>query len=171
MKQCRFTDDFCTCIYGRKVPKGACYGEYRGTKRRIPYICDDYRIVRGRLTIHVVDERDSLVIQKYGRRGFLRSYLYGKNMWIDIDVPTFHPLARMILGKAGDFQLCVERMPDSNQQYRKMRKPMHTRSWTRASHIKAWKTPEMGINAIPQTNGNGIVFTQRTDHESIWKTK
>ncbi|EHF00017.1 hypothetical protein HMPREF9469_00931 [ [[Clostridium] citroniae WAL-17108] len=169
MKQCRFTGDFCTCIYDRKVPKGACYGEYRVDSGRIPYVCDDYRLRHGKLTVHIVsDDKAAPVIQRYSK-GSLRSYLYGKNIWFDIEIPQTHCLAKMILEKRRIFHLSVEQLPDSNQMYKKMRRPLLTRSWTKASRLKVRRTPERGINAIPQCRGNGTRFEASTNHDSIWK--
>lgn len=162
---------------------GACYGEYWEGEARLIYICDSFRLVNGRLIIHVLtDARDSVVLQQYGRLQLIRKYEFAKNIWMDCSLDRNHPLARLIFEKArkygqrkvgddGKAHLCAVRQPDSKRSIRKMREPMRSGSFTAAcGHAKKREAPSItGRKAVP-TNTAGHVFSGG-EREGIWKKR
>lgn len=173
MRQCRYTTDFCTCLYGRRVPKGACYGEFSADNGQFIYVCDDYTLYRGALKLHVLTmaEKDVPVYQRYGRGKFLRkAYTYENPVWRNVFFSADHTLSQLILKKVKEYGLVVESvLPDSKQQYKDLRKPMTTSSWTAAGHVKKRECPSVRQERIPTSNGSGHVFSGNKEFWAVPK--
>lgn len=131
---------------------GAVYGDYYTTAdspdfvagQTIRYFCDNFHVVDGLLTIHVVNFQESLILRRYNRRRFVRAYVYNKDRWLDIQIPAEFGLGKVILDKVEKFQLTVQRIPDSRRRIRQESAPIrpHYASWT--SGGKGKKAPQSG---------------------------